>query len=88
MKEMKSKTVLFIAIATIFIAFQSHSPEKFSKKDGFNMEKDFLLAQFDCKTDVDDIHTMAALATLLSDSCFSTVNYHAVTGTYGIQKGL
>jgi hypothetical protein len=88
MKEMKSKTVLFIAIATIFIALQSHSPEKFSKKDGFNMEKDFLLAQFDCKTDVDDIHTMAALATLLSDSGFSAVNYHAVTGTYGIQKGL
>lgn len=85
---MKSKTVLFIAIATIFIAFQSHSPEKLSKKEGFNMEKDLLLAQFDCRTDVDDVHTMAALATLLSDPVFSAVNYHAVTGTYGIQEGL
>lgn len=85
---MKSKTVLFIAIATIFTAFQSNSPKESLKNETFNMEKDLLLAQFDCKTDVDDVHTMAALATLLSDSGFQSVNHHAVTGTYGIQKGL
>lgn len=85
---MKSKTVIFIAIATIFMAFQGNSPERFSNTGTFNMEKDLLLVQFDCKTDVDDIHTMAALATLLSDSNFSTVNYHVVAGTYGIQEGL
>lgn len=85
---MKSITVISIAIATIFMAFQSNSPERVSRKGTFNMEKDLLLVQFDCKTDVDDIHTMAALATLMLDSAFTTVNYHAVTGTYGIQEGL
>ena len=81
------KKVIFIVIATIFMAFQSTSPARCSEKETFHIEKDLLLVQFDCKTDVDDIHTMAALATLLSDSAFSSVNYHAVTGTYGIQKG-
>jgi hypothetical protein len=31
---------------------------------------------------------MAALSTLLSDSSFFNLNYHAVTGAYGIQEGL
>lgn len=54
----------------------------------FNVEKDLLLAQFDCKTDVDDLHTVAALATLLSHPSFSKLDYHAIAGTYGIQGGL
>ena len=54
----------------------------------FNLNKDLLLAQFDCKTDVDDLHSVAALTTLLSHPGFSSVNYHAVAGTYGIQEGL
>jgi hypothetical protein len=85
---MKSKIIIGVAIAAFLMAFKSNMPEKFSKKDTFNIEKDLLLVQFDCKTDVDDIHTMAALATLMFDSGFSGVNYHAVAGTYGTQKGL
>ena len=54
----------------------------------FNIEKDLLLAQFDCKTDVDDLHTVAAFASLMSDKQFDKVRYHAVAGTYGIQEGL
>ena len=54
----------------------------------FDREKDLLLAQFDCKTDVDDLHTVAALATLLRDPNRISINYHAVAGTYGIQEGL
>ncbi|MGM0505413.1 MAG: hypothetical protein ACQESQ_12375, partial [Bacteroidota bacterium] len=54
----------------------------------FNIEKDLLLVQFDCKTDVDDLHSVAAMATLLSDPEFSTIHYHAVAGAYGIQEGL
>jgi hypothetical protein len=54
----------------------------------FNIKKDLLLAQFDCKTDVDDLHTVAAFVTLLSHSNFAKVKYHAVAGTYGIQNGL
>lgn len=88
MKEMKTKSILLMAIASMFMAFQGHSQERISIKGAFNMEKDLLLVHFDCKTDVDDIHTMAALATLVSDPRFSAVNYHAVAGTYGIQGGL
>src|SRR5665647_2705765 len=86
---MKSKTLIFIAIVTIFLSFKSNAVDKSSPKAGsFNIEKDLLLVQFDCKTDVDDLHTVAALATLLSDSRFSKIHYHAVAGTYGIQEGL
>lgn len=86
---MKSKTLLFIAIAIIFMAFKSDAISKKSLKAGsFNIDKDLLLVQFDCKTDVDDIHTAAALATLISNPDFSKIKYHAVAGTYGIQQGL
>ena len=86
---MKSRTLIFIAIVTIFMSFKSNAMDKRSPKTGsFNIEKDLLLAQFDCKTDVDDLQTVAALATLLSDSKFSKIHYHAVAGTYGIQEGL
>ncbi|WP_319502865.1 hypothetical protein [uncultured Draconibacterium sp.] len=54
----------------------------------FDAEKDLLVMQFDCKTDVDDIHSAAAFKTLLSSPDFSAVNYFAVAGTYGIQEGL
>ena len=55
---------------------------------GFTIDKDLLLAQLDCKTDVDDLHTAAALATLLANERYDEINYHAVAGTYGIQEGL
>jgi hypothetical protein len=71
------------------MSFKSNAMDKKSPKTGsFNIEKDLLLVQFDCKTDVDDLHTVAALVTLLSDSKFSKIHYHAVAGTYGIQEGL
>jgi hypothetical protein len=59
-----------------------------SKDSTFNKEKDLLLVQFDCKTDVDDLQTAAALYSLLVDSNFANINDHAVAGTYGIQEGL
>lgn len=50
--------------------------------------RDLYLPQFDSKTDVDDLHSVAAVATLIRDPRFSAVNYHAVAGAYGIQEGL
>jgi len=58
------------------------------KAGNFDVDKDLLLAHFDCKTDVDDLQTVAALATLMSDITYSEINYHAVAGAYGIQEGL
>jgi len=60
-------------------------PTSFAK---FQHDKDLYLAHFDSKTDVDDIHSVAAVATMLADPRFSEVNYHAVAGAYGIQDGL
>lgn len=86
---MRSKTAGYLAIVFIFISTYSKAQEFASLKTGaFNIEKDLLLAHFDCKTDVDDLQTVAALATLLAHAPYSEINYHAVAGTYGIQKGL
>lgn len=86
---MKLKALIILALAAVFLSFESAAVEPGASKAGrFNLEKDLLLAQFDCKTDVDDLHSVAALVTLLSDSQFSSIRYHAVAGTYGIQDGL
>ena len=53
----------------------------------FNSKKDFLLLNYDCKTDVDDLHSIAAVASLLRMPSFSKLNYHAVAGSYGKQGG-
>ncbi len=53
----------------------------------FNSKKDFLLLNYDCKTDVDDLHSVAAAASLVRLSKFSKLNYHAVAGSYGVQGG-
>lgn len=54
----------------------------------FDIENDLFLPQFDSKTDVDDLHSAAGVATLLRDTRFSAVRYHAVAGAYGTQGGL
>lgn len=54
----------------------------------FDIQNDLLLVNFDCKTDVDDLHSMAALATIIGSKKYSELKYHAVAGTYGIQGGL
>lgn len=85
---MKPGTILCVATVTVLMAFSTCVAGEITKSGTFNKEKDVLLVQFDCKTDVDDIHTMASLATLMADSGFSTVKFHVVTGTYGTQEGL
>ncbi len=72
--------VLSIALCSVVAAYAQDSL--------FDIEKDLLLAQFDCKTDVDDLHTVAAFATLIYHEDYSDINYHAIAGTYGIQEGL
>ncbi|MDN3205239.1 hypothetical protein [Algoriphagus sediminis] len=59
-----------------------------STSKSFDPNKDLLLLHLDCKTDVDDVHTLAAFVTLLSHPDMPKINFHVVTGTYGIQEGL
>ena len=82
---MKYKAIL-ILLSVIYMSLAC-SADNTAKVGRFNVEKDILLVQLDCKTDVDDIHTAAALATMMYNSEFSKINYHVVTGTYGIQGG-
>jgi len=85
---MNPKIIVFIALV-ILLSSDGNILDSDSPKAGdFDMDKDLLLVQFDCKTDVDDLHTVAAFATLVSDPKLSKINYHAVAGTYGIQEGL
>jgi hypothetical protein len=53
----------------------------------FNVAKDILLAQFDTKPDVDDIHSQAAVGTMLKNSRLAGVKYFAVAGAFGNQGG-
>jgi len=78
-------------LALAFLAFVTscNAPDSSSGSMGkFRVESDLFLAQFDSKTDVDDLHAIAAVATMLADPRFSDVRYHAVAGAYGIQEGL
>ncbi len=54
----------------------------------FNPDQDLFLPQFDSKTDVDDIQSIAAVGTILRDPSLAGINFHAVAGAYGIQEGL
>jgi hypothetical protein len=49
---------------------------------------DLFLAHFDLMTDVDDLHAVAGVATMLADPRFAGIRFHAVAGAYGIQEGL
>ena len=53
----------------------------------FEPAKDLFLAQFDIKTDTDDLHSAAAVATMLAHPRFACVDFLAVSGTYGTQGG-
>jgi hypothetical protein len=77
----KIKVVTVIGILLIAITMYAQKPD-------FNISKDLLLVQLDCKTDIDDLHTAAGLATLLHHPDYKNLNYFAIAGTYGIQEGL
>lgn len=57
-------------------------------QERFVPENELLLMHFDCKTDVDDVHSAAALAMLMSAPGYQDFTYHTVAGTYGIREGL
>jgi hypothetical protein len=86
---MKHTTQIFILLTAILWTFTCNATDLlFPKEGGFNLKKDLLLLHYDCKTDVDDLHSIAAVATLMSNSKFAGIRHHAVAGTYGTQEGL
>ncbi len=82
------KIVIWLSIGLFLAGCASQVAENASKLGRFSVSDDLYLAHFDSKTDVDDIHSIAGVATMLKDERFAQVNFHAVAGAYGIQKGL
>lgn len=54
----------------------------------FDTGADLFIAQFDARPDVDDLHAIAAVSTILADEAFACVDHLAVAGAYGRQGGL
>lgn len=80
--------ITFLVLLTMISCKSSVMAQLPDTADRFQIGKDLLLGQFDCKTDVDDLHSAAAFATLMSHPDYAAVDYHAVAGTYGTQDGL
>lgn len=53
----------------------------------FNPQTDVFIGHFDSKPDVDDLHTIAAVGSLLKQPEFSCVRAIGVAGAYGTQGG-
>ena len=86
---MKGKTLLILAATIFSLSLKGQKMDTSSSiPERFNREKDLLLAHYDFKTDVDDLHSAAALFTLLQHPEFTDIQHHAVSGAYGTQGGL
>ena len=55
------------------------------ERQSFDKDRDLFIAQFDNMPDSDDIHSQAALGSMMSRSKYSDVKMVAVHGTYGTQ---
>ena len=53
----------------------------------FNPQTDVFVGHFDSKPDVDDLHTIAAVGSLLKQGEFACVEAIGVAGAYGVQGG-
>ena len=90
---MKSLTLLLIVSFLNFpmmsqaLIYQSPKNET-PPEDRFDLDTDLLLLHYDCKTDVDDLHSVAAFITLSAHTEYASLSFHAVAGTYGTQEGL
>ncbi len=90
---MKSLTLLLIVSflnfpmmsqALIYQSPKNETPPEYR----FDLDTDLLLLHYDCKTDVDDLHSVAAFITLSAHIEYASLSFHAVAGTYGTQEGL
>jgi len=85
---MTKKLLLIFLCGTCLSACDNTSDAEPDLLGSFDRNRDLYLAHFDSRTDVDDIQSVAGVATMLADPRLSDVNYHAVAGAYGIQEGL
>lgn len=80
---------LFFCMSFLHLSLWSQAPESpMAPEERIDINNDLLLLNYDCKTDVDDLHSVAAFITLSSNLEYSSLSYHAVAGAYGTQEGL
>jgi hypothetical protein len=79
--------VHFLILGLLFTNPLDSKPDSIKTLGNFDVKNDLYLAHFDSKTDVDDLHSVAGVATMMADPRFAKVEYHAVAGAYGIQQG-
>ncbi len=87
-KFMKKCKPFFLLLSLLLFSLSGTADETGDTIGEFDTSKDLFLPQFDSKTDVDDIHTIAAVGMILAHPKFAQVKYHAVAGAYGTQDGL
>ena len=85
---MTKKLLLILLCGTCLSACDNKNDAEPDLLGSFDHNRDLYLAHFDSRTDVDDIQSVAGVATMLADPRLSDVTYHAVAGAYGIQEGL
>ena len=85
---MKGCHLALLAIALLQCSCAGIRPAGVGQVGKFEVQRDLFLAHFDLKTDVDDLHSVAGVATMLADPRLAEVQYHAVAGAYGTQEGL
>jgi len=85
---MKTQRTLILLLAVLFCSGAAVTSLGSEPLGQFDKERDLYIAHFDLKTDVDDVHSVAAVATMLAHPDFKGVTYHAVAGAYGAQGGL
>jgi len=82
------KPIAIISAIFLFACQSTSNNTNLITSKGFNMEQDLMLLPYDCKTDVDDLQSIAGFATLQAHPNYSDIRYHAIAGAYGIQEGL
>lgn len=79
---------IFFLLLVLTLPCTTNARSTDNSDPAFDIEKDLLLLHFDLKTDVDDVHTIAATDFLLRNPALKKLNVFAVSGTYGVQGGL
>src|SRR6056297_1126362 len=70
----------------IFAYGQEPIPGQGITLPGFDISKDLLIAGYDNRVDLDDIHAHAAFGSIIRHPDYKDLNYFAVYGAYGIQR--
>ncbi len=78
-----------LLVLTLFVGVLAAALDATAQRPRFNRSQDLFLAQYDLRPDPDDVHSIAALGSMLSsgERGLTGINVLAVQGTIGAQRG-